>query len=158
MRWKWPFVFWVVYAHEISSQYQARPSHCLYWLYILHNVVIKIAYNFTVQSHLKWMSATTSVYPQLSIFCMVDLGITAHNDTAIRSSRQRIRNHNPILWDSRHILCSSRKDQPETSYSADCWFLWSQLESYLTHWHPLHNINCAHLGTGPLFNFNGILY
>ena len=28
----------------------------------------------------------------------------------------------------------------------------------LTHWIPLHNINCAHLGTGPLFKFNGIVY
>ena len=27
----------------------------------------------------------------------------------------------------------------------------------LTHWQPLHNNNYAHLGTGPLFKFNGIL-
>ena len=28
----------------------------------------------------------------------------------------------------------------------------------LTHWIPLHKINCAHLGTDPLFKFNGIVY
>ena len=27
-----------------------------------------------------------------------------------------------------------------------------------THWIPLHNISCAHLGTGLLFKFNGIVY
>ena len=26
---------------------------------------------------------------------------------------------------------------------------------YLTHWKPLHNINCAHRCTGPLLKFNG---
>ena len=29
---------------------------------------------------------------------------------------------------------------------------------YLTHWIPLHNINCAHSGIGPLLKFNGIVY
>ena len=28
----------------------------------------------------------------------------------------------------------------------------------LAHWKPLHNINCAHLGTSPLLKFNGIVY
>ena len=28
----------------------------------------------------------------------------------------------------------------------------------LTHWKPFHDINCAHLGTGPLLKFNGIVY
>ena len=29
---------------------------------------------------------------------------------------------------------------------------------FKTHWIPLHNINCLHLGTGPLLEINGILY
>ena len=28
----------------------------------------------------------------------------------------------------------------------------------LTHWIPLHSINCAQLGIGPLFKFNDIVY
>ena len=28
----------------------------------------------------------------------------------------------------------------------------------LTHRIPLHNINCAHLGAGPLLKFNGLVY
>ena len=57
-----------------------------------------------------------------------------------------------------HELFSAAGDKLVEHVLSDIQRKKKQVWDLLTHWIPLQNINCAHLGTGPLLKFNGIVY